>query len=131
MTYNKIIDDRFETYDEFQAYLEQYFTKDFVSSVILSEDNIMFAKGDDGALYSLIANRGTNIFYAGHIFETDRESDKEIDISATVYYANAIYEGEIFHEAPENPDDYKTEKVPFILLNEDGAWKFDEFSIFY
>lgn len=133
ITYYKITDSRFQTYDDFQKFLEQYFTKDFVTNGILSEDNIMFAKGDDGGLYFLGSGRGTNIFYAGHVFEMDRETEQEIDFKATAYYTNSAeaYEGDYFYTAPENPDDYTTQEFHFVLLNEDGAWKFDDFALFY
>lgn len=131
--YYKITDSRFKTYDDFQKFLEQYFTKDFVANGILGEGNIMFAKGEDGGLYFLGGGRGSNIFYAGHVFELDRETEKEIDFKATAYYTNSneAYDGEYFYTAPENPDDYTTQEFHFVLLNEDGAWKFDDFALFF
>lgn len=131
--YYKVTDDRFATYDDFQKYLEQYFTKDFVSNGILGENNIMFAKGEDGGLYTLGGGRGSNIFYAGHVFEMDRETDKEIDFKATAYYTNSAeaYDGEYFYTAPEDVDNYTTQEFHFILLQEDGQWKFDDFVLFY
>ncbi|MGN0135380.1 hypothetical protein [Anaerotignum sp.] len=132
-TYYKITDSRFKTYDAFQKFLEQYFTKDFVTNCILGESNIMFAKGEDGGLYFLGGGRGTNIFYAGHVFEMDREIEQEIDFKATAYYTNSneAYDGEYFYTTPENPDDYTTQEFHFILLKEDGAWKFDDFALFF
>ncbi len=133
MEYMKVVDERFDSYDAFKAYLEQYFTADFVAAKILNEGNIMFTKGEDGGLYTLGAGRGSNIYYAGHTFTVDREVEKEIDFTATAYYINSDkpYEGELFYTAPENADEYTTQEFKFMLLNEDGAWKFDEFSLFY
>lgn len=133
LEYYQVIDDRFASYDDFQNYLEQYFTKDFVENGILSENNIMFAEGEDGSLYSLGGGRGSNIYYAGHVFEADRETEQEIDFKATAYYTNSAeaYDGEYFYTAPENPDDYTTQEYHFILLHEDGQWKFDDFALFY
>lgn len=133
LTYYKVDDDRFATYDEFQTYLEQYFTKDFVSSEILTDKNVQFAKGDDGALYFLGGGRGTNIYYAGHVFTLDRETDKEIDLTATAYYTTGEepYDGDIFYVAPENADEFETSDYHFVMLQEDGAWKFDDFALFY
>lgn len=131
--YYKITDSRFPTYADFKAYLEQYFTKDFVANSILSESNIMFTEGEDGGLYFLGGGRGSNIFYAGHVFEADRETEQEIDFKATAYYTNSneAYDGDFFYTAPENPDDYTTQEFRFIVLKEDGAWKFDDFALFF
>lgn len=133
LEYMKVVDERFDSYDAFKAYLEQFFTKDFVEAKILNEGNIMFIKGEDGGLYTLGAGRGENIYYAGHTFEVERETEKEIDFKATAYYVNSDkpYEGELFYTAPENADEYTTQEFKFILLNEDGTWKFDEFTLFY
>lgn len=132
-TYYKITDSRFETYDAFREYLEQYFAKDFVANGILGEGNIMFAKGEDGGLYFLGGGRGMNIFYAGHTFRLDNETDSEISFTATAYYTNSneAYDGDYFYTAPENPDDYTTQEFHFTLLKEDGAWKFDDFALFF
>ena len=133
LEYVKVTDERFDSYDAFKAYLETMFTADFVAAKILNEGNIMFVKGEDGGLYTLSGGRGANIYYAGHTFEVEREVEKEIDFKATAYYVNsdAAYEGELFYTAPENADEYTTQEFKFILLNEDGTWKFDEFSLFY
>lgn len=133
LQYFKVDDDRFATYDEFQTYLEQYFTKDFVSSEILTDKNVQFAKGDDGALYFLGAGRGSNIYYAGHVFKLDRKLDKEIDLTATAYYStgDSAYDGEIFYVEPENAGDFTTTDYHFVMLKEDGEWKFDDFVLFF
>ena len=92
-TYYKITDSRFKTYDDFQNYLLQYFTEQFVNNSILSPDNVMFAKGDDGGLYYLGGGRGVNPFYAGHTFAMDKEGEDELGFKATAYYTN---EGSIY-----------------------------------
>ena len=51
LTYYKITDPRFPTYEDFRTYLLQYFTEFFVDNSILSKDNLMFTKGEDGGLY--------------------------------------------------------------------------------
>lgn len=133
LEYRKVVDERFDSYDAFKAYLETMFTADFVATKILNEGNIMFIKGEDGGLYTLGGGRGENIYYAGHVFEVEREVEKEIDFKATAYYVNGDkpYEGELFYTAPEKADDYTTQEFKFMLLNENGTWKFDEFALFY
>lgn len=132
-TYYKVTDSRFKTYEDFQNYLLQYFTETFVNGSILSPENIMFAKGEDGGLYYLGGGRSTNPFYAGHTFAMDKESEEEMGFKATAYYTNSgtPYEGDHFYEAPADPENYTTQEYLFVLWNEDGAWKFNTFYLFF
>ena len=132
-TYYKITDTRFPTYDDFRTFLLQYFTEQFVDNSILSADNIMFAKGEDGGLYYLGGGRGSNIFYAGHTFTMDKESEDEIGFKATAYYTNSgtAYEGDYFYEAPEDPENYTTQDYLFVLWKEDAGWRFNTFHLFF
>lgn len=132
-TYYKITDTRFPTYDDFRTFLLQYFTEQFVDNSILSADNIMFAKGEDGGLYYLGGGRGANIFYAGHTFAMDKESDDEIGFKATAYYTNSgtAYEGDYFYEAPEDAENYTTQEYLFVLWKEDAGWRFNTFHLFF
>ena len=131
--YYKITDPRFPTYDDFRTYLLQYFTEQFVDNSILSADNIMFAKGEDGGLYYLGGGRGTNIFYAGHTFAMDKEDDDEIGFKATAYYTNSneAYDGEYFYTAPEAPENYTTQEFLFVLWKEEAGWRFNTFHLFF
>ena len=131
--YFKITDSRFKTYDDFRTFLLQYFTEQFVDNNILSPDNIMFAKGEDGGLYYLGGGRGTNIFYAGHTFAMDREGEEEMGFKATAYYTNSgtAYEGEPFYEAPADPENYTTQDFLFVLWKEEAGWRFNTFHLFY
>lgn len=134
LIYYKITDSRFSNYDEFYSYLNKYFTKDFIDNEILSETNLRFAKGEDGAAYILDGGRGTNIFFAGYVMTLDSRSDKEILFTATVYNTTGTTEpntAEIFYTAPENPEDYTTTEYQFDMIQEDGSWKFDNFYLFY
>lgn len=132
-TYYRVKDNRFQDYDAFRGYLENYFTKDYINEEILNETNILFTKGDNGGLYFLNGGRGSNIYYAGHTFQVERETEKEIDLVATAYYTNSNepYDGNYFYTAPEDPDAFTEQVYSFVLLKEDGNWKFDSFSLFY
>ena len=130
--YYRITDSRFKTYDEFRTYLLQYFTEQFVDNSMLSADNIMYTKGDNGGLYFLNTARGTNIFYAGHTFAIDKAEGEDMGFKATAYYkTDAPYEGEYFYEAPADPENYTTQEYLFVLWNVDGAWKFNTFYLFF
>ena len=131
--YYRITDSRFKTYDDFRAYLLQYFTEQFVDNSILSPENIMYTKGDNGGLYFLGAGRSTNPFYVGHTFAMDKEGEDEMGFKATAYYTNSgePYEGEYTYEAPADMENYTTQEFLFVLWNEDGAWKFNTFHLFF
>ena len=132
-TYYKVDDPRFTTYDEFNTYLAQYFTESFINGEILSDSNLLLTKDDNGDLYFLGMGRGTNIYYAGHTFEVDKEGEQEMTLRATAYYNNELDTdtAEPFFTAPENPDDYTVQTYAFTLLPVDGAWRFDNFHLFY
>lgn len=133
-TYYKVTDGRFKSYDDFQKYLLQYFTENFVNGNILSPENIMFIKGEDGGLYTLGGGRGTNIYYAGHTFTMDKESEEEIGFKATAYYTNSNepYSGDYIYKAPENAEDYTTQDYLFVLWNDaEIGWRFNTFYLFF
>ena len=131
--YYRITDSRFKTYDDFRAYLLQYFTESFVDSNILSPENVMYTKGEDGGLYFLNAPRGTNPFYAGHTFAMDKEGEDEMGFKATAYYTidGTAYEGDHFYEAPADPENYSTQEYLFTLWKENDAWRFNRFHLFF
>lgn len=133
-TYYKVTDGRFKSYDEFRNYLLKYFTENFVNGNILSPENIMFLKGEDGGLYTLGGGRGTNIYYAGHTFTMDKESDEEIGFKATAYYTNSNepYSGDYIYKTPENAEDYTTQDYLFVLWNDaEIGWRFNTFYLFF
>ena len=133
LTYYKITDPRFPTYDDFRTYLLQYFTELFVDSRILSKDNLMFTEGEDGSLYYLGGGRGSNILYAGHTFTMDKEDDDEIGFRATAYYTNnkETYAGDYFYTVPKDLENYTTQDFLFILWKEEAGWRFNTFYLFF
>ena len=129
--YYKIEDARFESYDDFYRYLNQYFTKNLIQSENMIDEEL-FTEGKDGCLYLLAAGRGTDIFYAGYSVGEPAVTEDSIKFDVTAYYtSDEPYDGEIFTEAPEGPIDFETETYTFKLVPEDGAWKFDNFRMFY
>jgi len=130
-TYYKITDERFADFDEFRKYLAQYFTEDCIKNEGLIPEPL-FAEGKDGYVYIQAAGRGTDIFYAGCSVGEPVVSEEEIAFDVTAYYTmDEPYDGEIFTETPEEPIDFETETYHFVLVPEDGAWKFDSFHLFY
>ena len=128
--YYKIIDSRFESYDDLRKYLNLYFTEDVVQAELMND--MMFREGKDGYLYLLAAGRGMDIFYAGYSVGDPIAEEGSIKFDITAYYTvDEPYDGEPFTEAPEEPIDFETETYTFKLVPEDGTWKFDNFHLFY
>lgn len=130
--YYKVDEPEFDSYDAFQTYLSNYFTEDFINREILSPNSVRFIKDDKGDLYMMDASRGSNIFYACHVFHDVKTSDSQITFIATAYYSNSqeAYDGEIFYNEPENAEDFSTQNFTFALVKEDNKWKFDQFTCF-
>ena len=132
-TYYRVDEPEFDSYDAFTTYLSKYFTENFISQNILTPDSIRFLKGEDGALYLLDAGRGSNIFYAGHVFHSVQRTENKITFTATVYYATGQegYEGDPIFTEPENISDFSTQNFTFSLVKEGDNWKFDQFVCFF
>ena len=131
VTYYRMDDERFDSYDDFKAYLNQYFTINMVNTDLLKGRN--FVEGKDGYLYMADAGRGSNLFYAGYVMHEPTITDDEITLNLTAYYTadDEPYTGQGFTTEPENPEDFRTEEYQFTLLPEDGVWKFETFRVFY
>ena len=131
ITYYRMDDERFDSYDSFKNYLNQYFTINMVNTDLLKGYNFIEAK--DGHLYMADAGRGSNTFYAGYVMHEPTITEDEITLNLTAYYTadDEPYTGQGFTTEPENPEDFRTEDYQFTLLPEDGAWKFETFRVFY
>ncbi|MBQ2412713.1 MAG: hypothetical protein II313_04730, partial [Anaerotignum sp.] len=131
ITYHRMDDERFDSYESFQKYLNQFFTINMVNTDLLKGYN--FIEGKDGYLYMADAGRGSNIFYAGYVMHEPTIAEDEITLNLTAYYTadDEPYTGQGFTAEPENPEDFRTEDYQFTLLPEDGVWKFETFRVFY
>ena len=133
LSYYKVDEPAFDSYDAFIEHLSKYFTEDFINKTVLDNDPSRFIKGEDGALYLLDAGRGSNILYAGHVFHSPQQTENEVTFIATAYYSKAqeAYEDEPYFTAPKNIDDFTTQDYTFVLIKENDAWKFDKFACFF
>ena len=131
ITYHRMADERFDSYESFQKYLNQFFTINMVNTDLLKGYN--FIEGKDGYLYMADAGRGSNLFYAGYVMHEPTIAEDEITLNLTAYYTadDEPYTGQGFTAEPENPEDFRTEDYQFTLLPEDGVWKFETFRVFY
>lgn len=132
-SYYRVTDPRFPTYEDFETRIGQYFTRDFIERKILNSGHSVYTEGPDGGLYAQSAERESNMYYAGHVFYTDEQTDDRITLTATAYYSNdnKPYNKKPFHKPPKNPADFTSQKYEFTLVKQDGLWKFDTFSLFY
>ena len=131
VTYYRMDDERFECYEDFKNYLNQYFTINMVNTDLLK--GYSFIEGKDGYLYMADAGRGSNTTYAGYVMHEPTIAEDEITVNLTAYYTadDEPYTGQGFTTEPENPEDFRTEAYQFTLLPEDGVWKFETFRVFY
>ena len=131
ITYHRMDDERFDSYDAFKNYLNQYFTINMVNTDLLKGHN--FIESKDGYLYMADAGRGSNLFYAGYVMHEPTITEDEITLNLTAYYTadDEPYTGQGFTAEPDNPEDFRTEDYQFTLLPEDGVWKFETFRVFY
>ena len=131
ITYHRMDDERFDSYESFQKYLNQFFTINMVNTDLLKGYN--FIEGKDGYLYMADAGRGSNLFYAGYVMHEPAIAEDEITLNLTAYYTadDEPYTGQGFTAEPDNPEDFRTEDYQFTLLPEDGVWKFETFRVFY
>ena len=131
ITYHRMDDERFDSYDAFKNYLNQYFTINMVNTDLLKGHN--FIEGKDGYLYMADAGRGSNLFYAGYVMHKPTIAEDEITLNLTAYYTadDEPYTGQGFTAEPDNPEDFRTEDYQFTLLPENGTWKFETFRVFY
>jgi hypothetical protein len=131
ITYHRMDDERFDSYDAFKNYLNQYFTINMVNTDLLK--GRYFVEGKDGYLYMADAGRGSNLFYAGYVMHEPTITEDEITLNLTAYYTadDTPYTGQGFTAEPENPEDFRTEEYQFTLLPENGTWKFETFRVFY
>ncbi len=121
-----IVDERFPTYTDFVAYLQTLFTTDVITGQLLTPDSIV-KPGPNGLPCVLQSGKGMDGRFAGYVFKVDRQTPYQIDLTATVYYAPDVYEGELFYTTPANPDFYTTKQLNFTLVRMDDNWLFSQF----
>lgn len=129
-TYYKVTDSRFESSDDLYRYLNQYFTAGLIQKEALI-DEPLFTEGKDGYLYIAAAGRDADMLFAGYSMGEPVFAEDSITLDVTAYYADEPYDGEIFTEAPEDPEDFDQETFSFRLVQENDTWKFDSFRSLY
>ncbi len=126
MDYNPIVDPRFKTYSQLEAYLGEMFTTEFINETLLSKDSCVKKAEDDVA--AVIAASGTeNVTYAGHVFRVTEKTDKKIVFVATAYYADDMYLENYFFTTPENPEKFTTQEFTYQLDYTENGWRYSKY----
>ena len=121
-----IADSRFPTYADLTAYLKTLFTERFVYENLLTAESCV-QQSSDGLACVLQAGKGVDPRYAGYVVRVDSQTPTDVAMTATVYYAPDVYEGEIFYTTPANPDFYTTKELKIAMTNTDDGWRFTAF----
>ncbi len=127
MTYNPIVDPRFTTYTKLQEYLNQYFTKEYIDSQLLTPNSCV-QKFEDDVAGVIDASGIEDSTYAGHVFRVDSKDDTKIAFTATVYFAADVYMENYFFTTPANPGEFTTKEYTFQLDYTQNGWRFSKFS---
>lgn len=128
-TYWRISDSRFDSVAELEAYLNAYFTEDFIKTFY---DASLF-HDHEGHLYAVTGVSGDNILYAGCEFKLTKQTTKRIFFDCISYFYKYLEEipaeNKPFNKAPKDTSKYNSKTVSFVLeVDESGYnWKFSKF----
>ena len=87
----------------------------------------------NGHAYGLNSARGGNIYYLGHTFVLDSQTDDRIEFHADAYYQTPAEDGEMYlgdyfyNQEPTVP--YEVRTCKYVLVKTDDGWRFDEITI--
>jgi len=96
-------------------YLNEFFTEEITEGLMTVSSNRYVEQ--EGKLYVLPADRGTDIFKGAESYEVFRVSDREIKLTVTV---------EIYDD-PEQRNVREYEQYDFFLEFSDNRWRFKNF----
>jgi len=125
MNYLVVNDSRFPTYNDLVTYLQTIFTDEFIYGNLLTANSCV-KSSSDGLVCVLDAGVGDDITYAGHVFTVTEQTPTKVQLSATVYFALDVYDGEKFYTTPSNPDSFTTTTLQFTIVNTDKGWRFSQ-----
>ena len=129
VSYYPIVDQRFPTYEKLQEYLEQIFTKEYVSQTLLTQNGCV-QRGENGVALVMASNGALtdNNTYAGHVFKVTKKEETKIVFTATVYFAKEMYLQNYFFTTPANASEFTTKKYTFELDYTENGWRYSEFA---
>ena len=119
------LDTGFATYEDFTTALHAVFTDDYCDELLACGGEAPGLIERDGKLWSLEADRGSNIEYMYVTYSLVSSSDTEIVFNMTGHYAPLDGNGE-WIKAQEYTQDY-----PIKIEKTSGGWRFASFAIPY
>ena len=128
-TYSRIKSPEINTVQDVKQYFEQYLTESFIDGYI----NMNSFIEQNGHAYGLNSARGGNIYYLGHTFVLDSQTDDRIEFHADAYYQTDadgfdMYTGDYFYnQEPTVP--YEVRTCKYVLVKTDDGWRFDEITV--
>ena len=127
--YSRIKSPEITTIQDVKQYFEQYLTDNYINDYISMSDFIE----QNNHVYGFNGARGGNIYYLGHTFVLDSQTDDRIEFHAEAYYQTYtdgydMYTGDYFYnQEPTIP--YEVKNCKYVLVKTDDGWRFDEFSV--
>lgn len=128
-TYSRIKSPEINTVQDVKQYFEQYLTESFIDGYI----NMNSFIEQNGHAYGLNGARGGNIYYLGHTFVLDSQTDDRIEFHADAYYQTPAEDGEMYlgdyfyNQEPTVP--YEVRTCKYVLVKTDDGWRFDEITV--
>lgn len=128
-TYSRIKSPEINTVQDVKQYFEQYLTESFIDGYI----NMNSFIEQNGHAYGLNSARGGNIYYLGHTFVLDSQTDDRIEFHADAYYQTPAEDGEMYlgdyfyNQEPTVP--YEVRTCKYVLVKTDDGWRFDEITV--
>lgn len=124
-SYCKVTNSQIRTLDDVETYLRQYFTDDYIDNYHLMDYFIE----QDNYVYVYYMPRGGNVYYMGHTFYLDSQSDEKVTFHADAYYqvddgaADMFNGGYVYNQEPST--DYTVERKDFVLVKTENGWRID------
>ncbi len=115
--YFEVVQPGISSKQELTEYLNMYFA-DEISKALMTASSDRYVE-QDGKLYVMPADRGTDIFKGAETYEVERLSDTQIKFTVTVeIYDDPVKQNVTGHE-----------KHDFILEFSDDRWRFKNFEL--
>ncbi|MEG0338852.1 MAG: hypothetical protein RR573_02940 [Oscillospiraceae bacterium] len=118
------LDKGYKSFAELRQNMESVFTKEYTQTLFAGTDGPFYIApfGEDGALYSVMGDRGGNILFAFESFELVSKTDAQIKFNRIGYYG----------AFPGDPPALLTTKAfPIVFKNTANGWRIDLFNTVY
>ena len=128
-TYFRVSDKRFDSVEQLEKYLNQFFTKDCIKTFYKPENFIDY----EGHLYAISGTGGDDTLLAGCVFKVTKQTTMRVFFTADVYTYKKIEDkpqnSEIFTEAPKDTSLFNIKSIEYVyeIAEDKQNWKFSKF----